>query len=175
MAIPTPEELYNNLSPGVRDNFSRQFNNFESDPDTYENPWEYIEDYAASPEEVKTPQTLIESKAKAKLTISSTSTLNPNSPRTLSAGYDAENYILTVQFRDGTLYNYYDVPLEMWEAFSAADSKGKYLKASGLDDWPDDKRGPAGSSNSSWFKSRAARASAQQKEYGGMQIGRTRK
>ena len=50
-------------------------------------------------------------------------------------GYDADNNILTVEFisrKEGvpnTQYEYYAVPVEVWEAFQAAESKGKFFHA----------------------------------------------
>jgi hypothetical protein len=73
-----------------------------------------------------------------------TQTIDPTRPRTWAAGYDydvkSENGTLTVVFRDdnggtGVWWNYYDVPYQIWEEFRNATSKGRYLKASGLDNW----------------------------------------
>lgn len=36
------------------------------------------------------------------------------------AGYDAQAAVMIVQFRDGSIYEYYDVPLGLWERFIAA-------------------------------------------------------
>jgi hypothetical protein len=36
------------------------------------------------------------------------------------AGYDALAAVMIVQFRDGSIYEYYDVPLGLWERFIAA-------------------------------------------------------
>lgn len=77
----------------------------------------------------------------AKLELKSTSTSNPEKPRTVAAGYEFSTGTLTVVFRDGTWWNYYEVPPEMWQEFKSVESKGKYLKASGLDAWPN--MGPA--------------------------------
>jgi hypothetical protein len=63
----------------------------------------------------------------AALTVRPTSTTNPRRPRTVAAGYDRERQTLTVVFRDGTFYNYYSVAYQMWTAFKAAKSKGKYI------------------------------------------------
>ena len=73
----------------------------------------------------------------APITIRATSTINPKRPRTLRAGYEASTGTLTVIFRDGTWWNYYNVPAQMWDAFRSADSKGQYLASSGLDNWPE--------------------------------------
>jgi hypothetical protein len=75
------------------------------------------------------------------LKITSTSTSNPAKPRTLAAGYNPGTKVMTVVFRDGTWWNYYDVPEDIWEGFRQAESKGKYLQSSGLDGW--DSMGPA--------------------------------
>lgn len=44
-----------------------------------------------------------------------------------SIGYSAELKIIQVQFLSGSVYEYYDVPLNVYEAFLKADSKGKFL------------------------------------------------
>jgi hypothetical protein len=72
-----------------------------------------------------------------------TSTINPNRPRTWAAGFsydrEAEEGTLTVVFRDdrggtGVWWNYYNVPWDEWEGFRSAESKGIYLRDSGMDD-----------------------------------------
>lgn len=65
-----------------------------------------------------------------------TGSTNSRKPRTLKAGYDYRTETLTVIFRDGTWWNYYDVPHYLWEGFVLAESKGQYLASSGLDRWP---------------------------------------
>jgi hypothetical protein len=69
-----------------------------------------------------------------------TSSSNPARPRTTQAGYDYRTETMTIVFRDGTWYDYYNVPLPLWEGFVLAPSKGTYLRESGLDSWPD--KGP---------------------------------
>lgn len=174
MAVVDPEELYSVMqSTQKQNNFDRQLQRYLDDPDNYEDPREYPEeDYYDDPAQVRTPQEDIDKQTKARFSLSSTSTTNPEKPRTLSAGYDEEKYILTVQFRDGSLWNYYDVPPEMWNEFRSVDSKGRYLEGSGLNNWHN--MGPAGG-NAAWFATRAKRAAEQQKLYGGKQIGKTRK
>jgi hypothetical protein len=54
-----------------------------------------------------------------------TSSINPGRPRTVAAGYDPKTKTMTVVFRDGTFYNYYDVTPGEWLNFSASYSKGK--------------------------------------------------
>jgi len=66
---------------------------------------------------------------------------NPKRPRTVKAGFDYTTFKMIVVFRDGTWWQYNGVPVQIWEGFKAAASKGKYLTSSGLDSWPD--MGPA--------------------------------
>lgn len=54
-----------------------------------------------------------------------TSTTNYSRPRTVAAGYDPERQTMTVVFRDGTFYNYYEVTQSEWDAFRASYSKGR--------------------------------------------------
>lgn len=56
-----------------------------------------------------------------------TSTTNPQRPRTVAAGYDRQRATLTVVFRDGTFYNYYEVDNRTWQNFRRARSKGRYI------------------------------------------------
>jgi hypothetical protein len=63
----------------------------------------------------------------APLTLVPTSTTNPQRPRTVAAGYDEDEEKLTVMFRDGTLYNYYEVDANEWAAFKANRSKGAII------------------------------------------------
>lgn len=53
-----------------------------------------------------------------------TSSTNYSRPRTVAAGYDAPRQTMTVVFRDGTFYNYYEVTEGEWRAFKASVSKG---------------------------------------------------
>ncbi len=63
----------------------------------------------------------------APITIVPTNTTNPDRPRTVAAGYDKDRQVITVVFRDGTFYNYYDVPYRMWQGFRMSQSKGRYI------------------------------------------------
>lgn len=56
-----------------------------------------------------------------------TSTTNPDRPRTVAAGYDKSRRCLTVVFRDGTYYNYYEVTPMQWSNFKRARSKGRFI------------------------------------------------
>lgn len=64
----------------------------------------------------------------APMSLIPTSTINPERPRTTAAGYDPKRKVLTVVFRDGTLYNYYDVKPTTWGNFARAISKGRNIK-----------------------------------------------
>jgi hypothetical protein len=59
-----------------------------------------------------------------------TSSTNYQRPRTVAAGYspnqeDPSKGVLTVVFRDGTFYNYYEVNPSEWSAFHSSFSKGR--------------------------------------------------
>jgi hypothetical protein len=53
-----------------------------------------------------------------------TSSSNYSRPRTIAAGYDEQRQTMTVVFRDGTFYNYYQVTPGEWQGFKASVSKG---------------------------------------------------
>ena len=119
MTVPTPEELYNEM-----------IDDLMQDPDTYDTTAD--DTY----EEVSTPEDARDGSYTARLTLKPTSTTNPARPRTVAAGYDRKLFVLTVVFPDGTWYNYYDVPENMWQEFKNSESKGRYMHMSGLDSWP---------------------------------------
>lgn len=64
----------------------------------------------------------------APLTYVPTKTTNAQRPRTLAAGYDRATQTLTVVFRDGTTWNYYGVTYQMYTAFKASPSPGRYIR-----------------------------------------------
>ena len=68
-----------------------------------------------------------------------TQTSNIDRPRTVAAAYNPERSVLTVVFRDSTIYNYYDVDMDEWQTFRQLSSKWQYIK-NHLDYKP---RGPA--------------------------------
>lgn len=68
-----------------------------------------------------------ESDAPAPLSLVPTSSSNPERPRTVAAGYDKGRQVLTVVFRDGTYYNYYEVNTNEWQDFKKRVSKGQYI------------------------------------------------
>ena len=57
-------------------------------------------------------------------------TQTPNSSNVVAFGYDSEAQILTVEFKNGARYNYYDVPDTIADGMRSADSHGKYLARS---------------------------------------------
>lgn len=114
----------------------------------------------------------------APLTLVPTSSINPERPRTVAAGYDFKLRTITVIFRhqgrddDDLPYNYYEVDGREWNTFKTAYSKGRYIKAH-LDSHP---RGFAEASSVSPFMAAAFAAIAlQQKVQQGLQFGQTTK
>lgn len=93
------------------------------------------------------PGTAVESgrgRQPAPISVVPTSTINPDRPRTVAAGYDEGRQVITVVFRDGTFYNYYECDRNTWDAFKAYQSKGRFIAAQ-LDAQP---RGAANMSRS---------------------------
>lgn len=46
-----------------------------------------------------------------------------------SIGYDSQNQTLEIEFLNGSIYQYFDVPEQIYEGIMQADSHGKYLAA----------------------------------------------
>jgi KTSC domain len=44
-----------------------------------------------------------------------------------SVGYDYVSQTLEIQFRDGQIYQYFDVPLAVYRGLMEASSKGRYF------------------------------------------------
>ena len=44
-----------------------------------------------------------------------------------SVGYDAKSQILEIEFTNGSVYDYYDVPHEIYQEFCEADSMGAFV------------------------------------------------
>ena len=44
-----------------------------------------------------------------------------------SIGYDESSCTLEIEFNNGSVYQYFDVPTVVYEEFIASDSKGGYL------------------------------------------------
>lgn len=53
-----------------------------------------------------------------------------------SVGYDEENEILEVEFNSGQVYQYFEVPREVFDELLQAESKGRYMKSSVIDCYP---------------------------------------
>jgi hypothetical protein len=56
-----------------------------------------------------------------------TTTENPMRPRTVAAAFDPKRHIITIIFRDGTMYNYYECDRTDWNGFVRRQSKGDYI------------------------------------------------
>ncbi len=50
-----------------------------------------------------------------------------SSSNIVSVGYDPASLTLEIEFKNGSVYEYTNVPQEEYEAFMNADSKGTYL------------------------------------------------
>jgi len=46
-----------------------------------------------------------------------------------SLGYDARRHVLEVEFRNGGVYRYMDVPEDAWSELRSAESKGRYINS----------------------------------------------
>lgn len=46
-----------------------------------------------------------------------------------SIGYDPVNMVLEIEFLNGAVYQYYDVPQSIYDGLMAADSHGKFFAA----------------------------------------------
>lgn len=44
-----------------------------------------------------------------------------------SIGYDPDSLTLEIEFKNGSIYQYFDVPQNVFDAFRTADSKGSFL------------------------------------------------
>lgn len=78
-----------------------------------------------------------ESYGEAVFTYDPTRSSNPPRPRTLRAGWvrpqGAPNGTVVVQFREGAVYEYYNVPYNVWRNFRRVQSPGKAMnRAKGL-------------------------------------------
>lgn len=50
-----------------------------------------------------------------------------NSSNIASIGYDESSETLEIEFLNGTIYQYFDVPNRIYQGIINADSKGQYL------------------------------------------------
>lgn len=62
-------------------------------------------------------------------------TINENRPRCLRGGYDSKSGTVRLQFRDGALYEYFDVPKNVWRNLLRGPSTGRYINRV-LDTYP---------------------------------------
>lgn len=53
-----------------------------------------------------------------------------------SVGYDPVSEILEIEFNSGGIYQYGEVPEEVWRELMAAESKGRYMLDSIIDQYP---------------------------------------
>ena len=51
----------------------------------------------------------------------------PESSNVARFGYEETSYTLTVEFKNGSIYDYYDVSVSVYESMKNASSKGKFL------------------------------------------------
>lgn len=56
-----------------------------------------------------------------------TPSINPPRPRTTAAGYSRETETLRIQFRNGAIYEYYDVPPRVYRNFRRVKSPGRAI------------------------------------------------
>ncbi|RYC50381.1 KTSC domain-containing protein [Flagellimonas olearia] len=63
-----------------------------------------------------------------------------NSSNLASVGYDADNEILEVEFNNGGVYQYFDVPAEIYEDLMNAPSHGQYFSANIRNDYEYEKQ-----------------------------------
>ena len=52
---------------------------------------------------------------------------NVSSSALSSVGYDRSNQVLEIEFKSGGIYQYYDVPAEVFEGLMSASSHGEYF------------------------------------------------
>jgi hypothetical protein len=64
-------------------------------------------------------------------------TINPPRPRALKIAYSEDAKKLVIRFRDGTWWEYNEIPVDMWNDLKASNSTGRYLAGSGLDQHDD--------------------------------------
>lgn len=51
----------------------------------------------------------------------------PESSNILRFGYDEDTQVLSVEFKNGASYNYFDVPEPIFDRMKSAGSKGQFL------------------------------------------------
>lgn len=53
-----------------------------------------------------------------------------------AVGYDAEKQMLEVVFNSGKVYQYFEVPQNVYDELMASDSKGSYMRSCVIDCYP---------------------------------------
>jgi KTSC domain len=61
------------------------------------------------------------------MTSAPASSVAVNSTLLSGVGYEAHSTLLHLEFRDGSLYDYFGVPVEVYRGLLAAESKGAYF------------------------------------------------
>lgn len=56
-----------------------------------------------------------------------TPSINPPRPRTQGIGYSRETNTMRIKFRDGAVYEYYDVPENAWRNIRRVKSPGRFI------------------------------------------------
>lgn len=64
-----------------------------------------------------------------------TKSSNPPRPRTTAMGYDSDSQTLRIQFRDGAVYDYFNVTEEQYAQISKTWSPGKWMNRNLLNDY----------------------------------------
>jgi KTSC domain len=62
-----------------------------------------------------------------RISVAPTKTSNPGRPRTIAMGYDYESDRLRVVFREGAVYDYFDVSTAEWWRMKRSASPGRFL------------------------------------------------
>jgi hypothetical protein len=55
--------------------------------------------------------------------------ISVDSSNVAEIGYDEESSTLQIEFKNGTIYQYFDVPVDLFDGLRTADSVGGYLAA----------------------------------------------
>lgn len=84
----------------------------------------YADEFEA---EVEHEDTLSQRGGPVPITVNPTKTSNPGRPRTLAAGYDGQTHTMALVFREGAVYEYYDVTPAEWQRLKRSASPGRFL------------------------------------------------
>jgi KTSC domain len=61
------------------------------------------------------------------MTSASVSSVGVNSSLLSGVGYEAHSTLLHLEFRDGSVHDYFGVPVDVYQGLLAAESKGAYF------------------------------------------------